>query len=73
MKINKLYSEILTEGTKYEFKAILNQKEPLKWAKTIVAYVNGEGGYIFAGVSDNQDAFGLLIEEIDKKSYLFNK
>lgn len=40
MKINEIYSDILTEDTKYEFKAILNPNEPLKWAKTIVAYAN---------------------------------
>ena len=70
MKINELYSDILAEDTKYEFKAILNPSEPLKWAKTIVAYANGEGGYIFVGVSDNRDAFGLSIEEIDKTKNL---
>src|SRR5574344_258892 len=70
MKINELYSDILAEDTKYEFKAILNPNEPLKWAKTIVAYANGEGGYIFVGVSDNRDAFGLSIEEIDKTKNL---
>ena len=42
MKINELYSDILAEDTKYEFKALLNPNEPLKWAKTIVAYANGE-------------------------------
>ena len=52
MKINELYSDILAEDTKYEFKALLNPNEPLKWAKTIVAYANGEGGYIFVGVSE---------------------
>ena len=30
MKINELYSDILAEGTKYEFKAILNPNKPLK-------------------------------------------
>ena len=70
MKINELYSDILTEDTKYEFKALLNPNEPLKWAKTIVAYANGEGGYIFVGVSDNRDAFGLSVEEIDKTKNL---
>ncbi|MBS7265540.1 MAG: putative DNA binding domain-containing protein [Treponema sp.] len=70
MKINELYSDILAEDTKYEFKALLNPNEPLKWAKTIVAYANGEGGYIFVGVSDNPDAFGLSIEEIDKTKNL---
>ena len=72
MKINELYSDILAEDTKYEFKAILNPSEPLKWAKTIVAYANGEGGYIFVGVSDNRDAFGLSIEEIDKTKNLIS-
>ena len=70
MKINELYSDIITEDTKYEFKAVLNPDDPLKWAKTIVAYANGEGGYIFVGVSDNRDAFGLSIEEIDKTKNL---
>lgn len=70
MKINELYLDILAEDTKYEFKALLNPNEPLKWAKTIVAYANGEGGYIFVGVSDNRDAFGLSVEEIDKTKNL---
>jgi len=30
MKINELYSDILIENTKYEFKAILNQDNPVK-------------------------------------------
>lgn len=30
MKINELYSDILTEDTNHEFKAILNPNEPLK-------------------------------------------
>ena len=48
MKINELYSDNMTEDTKYEFKAILNPNEPVKWAKTIVAYANGEGGYYYS-------------------------
>lgn len=28
MKINEIYSDILTEDTSYEFKAILNPNEP---------------------------------------------
>ncbi len=50
----------------------MNPNEPLKWAKTIVAYANGIGGYIFVGVSDNRDAFGLSIEEIDKTKNLIS-
>ena len=62
MKINELYSDILLENTKYEFKAILNSDKPVKWAKSIVAFANGEGGYIFVGVSDNRDVFGLTLD-----------
>ena len=38
MKITDLYSDILIENTKYEFKAQLNQYNPVKWAKSIVGY-----------------------------------
>jgi ATP-dependent DNA helicase RecG len=70
MKINELYSDILIENSKYEFKAKLNPDNPVKWAKTIVAYANGDGGYIFVGGSDNREAFGLSLDEIDKTKNL---
>ena len=65
MKINEIYSDVITEDLRYEFKALLNPGDPVKWAKTIVAYANGEGGIIFVGVSENRDAFGLDLDEID--------
>ena len=65
MKINEVYSDVITEDLKYEFKAVLSPENPVKWAKTIVAYANGEGGVIFVGVSENRDAFGLSLGEID--------
>ena len=43
MKISEVYSDVLTEDLKYEFKSVLNPDNPVKWAKTIVAYANGEG------------------------------
>ena len=58
------------ENTKYEFKAVLNQDNPVKWAKTIVAYANTEGGYLFVGVSDEGEAFGLSVDEVDKTKNL---
>ncbi|MBO4319521.1 MAG: putative DNA binding domain-containing protein [Treponema sp.] len=66
MKITDLYSDILIENTKYEFKVQLNQDNPVKWAKSIVGYANGEGGYIFTGVSNEGEAFGLTLDEVDK-------
>lgn len=58
------------ENIQYEFKAVLNQDNPIKWAKTIVAFANGDGGYIFVGVSNERDAFGLSLEEVDKTKNL---
>ena len=70
MKITELYSDVLLEDTHYEFKAVLNSDNPIKWAKTIVAYANGNGGYLFVGVSNDREAFGLTLEEIDKTKNL---
>ena len=66
MKINELFEDVITEDLRYEFKAILNQENPIKWAKTLVAFANGNGGILFVGVSDNMEAFGLSLSEIDK-------
>lgn len=73
MKINELYPEVVTENIRYEFKAVLNPDKPLKWAKTLVAFANGEGGLLFIGVSDNRDAFGISIDEIDRTKNLVSK
>ncbi len=70
MKITELYPEVLIENTEYEFKAALNPETPVKWAKTIVAFANNGGGLLFVGVSNNREAFGLSLEEIDKTKNL---
>ena len=70
MKISDLYPDVLMEDARCEFKAALNPENPVKWAKTIVAYANGDGGYIFVGVSNERESFGLNMEEIDKAKNL---
>ena len=70
MKIYELFSDVITEDLKYEFKAILSSDNPVKWAKTLVAYANGEGGTVFVGVSNDREAFGLSLEEVDKAKNL---
>ena len=70
MKITDLYSDILIENTKYEFKAQLKQDNPVKWAKSIVGYANGEGGYLFVGVANDGEVFGLTLDEVDKTKNL---
>ena len=73
MKINELYPDVLTEDNKYEFKAKLNEEEPVKWAKTIVGFANGNGGFLFVGVSNDRVAFGLTLDEIDRTKNLITQ
>lgn len=73
MKIYELYPNVITEDLSYELKSILSPDNPLKWAKTMVGYANGNGGIIFVGVSNNREAFGLTIEEIDKTKILVSR
>ena len=70
MKISDLYSDVVSEDLKYEYKAELNPDNPVKWAKTIVGYANGDGGVLFVGVSNDGEAFGLTLDEIDKAKNL---
>lgn len=70
MKISKICPDIIGEDTKYEFKAELTSINPLRWAKTLVAFANGTGGSMLVGVADDGEAFGLSIEEIDKTKNL---
>lgn len=70
MKITELFPEVTAEDRKYEFKAILNADNPVRWAKTIVAFANGEGGILFVGVSDDREAFGIDLDEIDRTKNL---
>ena len=66
MKLIELYPDVITEDTEYEYKATLNPTNPIKWAKTIVGYANGNGGIMFIGVSNDGEAFGLELDEIDR-------
>jgi len=70
MKISELYPDVITEDLNYEYKAVLNQENPVKWAKTIIGYANDKGGIMFIGVSNDGEAFGLNLEDIDKTKNL---
>ena len=70
MKIREIYSDVINEDTKYEYKAVLNSENPVKWAKTIVGFANANGGIMFVGVSNDGEAFGLNLDEIDKTKNL---
>lgn len=73
MKIRELYPDVITEDLDYEYKAILNPDNPIKWAKTIIGYANDKGGTIFVGVSNDGEAFGIDLEEIDKTKLLVSR
>ena len=70
MKIKELYPDVVTEDLNYEYKAVLNPDNPIKWAKTIIGYANDKGGTLFVGVSNEGEAFGINLEEIDKTKLL---
>ncbi len=72
MKINELFTDVITEDLNYEFKAKLNNDNPLKWAKTMIAFANGNGGFIFIGVNNNREVFGLTLDEIDETKNLIS-
>lgn len=73
MKIKELYPDVITEDLNYEYKAVLNPENPIKWAKTIIGYANDKGGTLFVGVSNNGEAFGIDLEEIDKTKLLISR
>lgn len=72
MKINELFKDVILENENYEFKLKLNKENPLKWAKTIIALANSNGGFIFIGVNNNRDIIGLDLDEIDKTKNLIS-
>ena len=71
MKIKDLYPDVITENKEYEFKIKLNPDNPVSWAKTIVGFANNGGGTLFVGVSNEGEAFGITIDEIDKRKILY--
>lgn len=70
MKIRELFPDVISEDLNYEYKAKLNQDTPVKWAKTLIGYANGAGGTLFVGVSNDGEAFGLNLDEVDKTKLL---
>ena len=73
MKIKELYPDVIAENLNYEYKAVLNPDNPIKWAKTIIGYANDRGGILFVGVSNDGEAFGIDLEEIDKTKLLISR
>ena len=73
MKIRELYPDVITEDLCYEYKAKLTPDNPIKWAKTLIGYANDKGGTLFVGVSNDGEAFGIDLEEVDKTKLLISR
>ncbi|MBQ7242969.1 MAG: ATP-binding protein [Bacilli bacterium] len=52
MYLKDIIPERMFEDTDFDYKATLQDGNPMKWAKSIVAFANGDGGTIYVGVSD---------------------
>ena len=72
MLLKEIIPEHLFENSDFDYKAQLGDKptEVIKWAKSIVAFANENGGTIYVGVGDDWTAFGLTREEADKARLL---
>ena len=66
MYLKDIIPERMFEDTDFDYKATLQDGNPMKWAKSIVAFANGDGGTIYVGVSDDWVAFGLSKREADE-------
>lgn len=52
------------ENKHFELKEIVSHKNYEKWAKTIVAFANTEGGKIIFGVDDDENVIGIDKEQL---------
>ena len=72
MNLKDINKDFITEDINYECKARLNDKDPLKWLKTVCAFANSNGGTIYCGVEDKTfKLIGYENYEIDKEKQYF--
>ena len=55
MELNSL----IAECTAYDFKVMLEEKKPKSWLKSVSAFANGLGGYLFFGIDNDGIVKGL--------------
>ena len=75
MKIKEIYPDVITEDTSYEYKAVLNPDNPIKWAKTLIGYANDNGfslkGLTFSpitGGEGNIEFLGYFVNDHQENS-----
>lgn len=64
-----MLSTLISECSDYEFKSSLETAKPKSWLKIVDAFVNGIGGKIFFGITDDKKLCGIenpqaIIEKI---------
>ena len=47
------------EATEYDKKAMLEEKKPKSWCKSVSAFANGKGGILIFGVTDDNEVVGI--------------
>lgn len=52
-------NELIAECTAYDFKAMLEDKKPKSWLKSVSAFANGNGGSLFFGIDNDRNVVGL--------------
>lgn len=74
MELKDIESVLPIENSQIEFKARLDRNDPSGWLKTIAAFANTNGGYLYIGVEDKTTKLiGFTKEEVDKeKLFLFH-
>jgi len=50
---------LIAECTAYDFKVMLEEKKPKSWLKSVSAFANGLGGYLFFGIDNDGIVKGL--------------
>ena len=50
---------LIAECTAYDFKAMLEEKKPKSWLKSVSAFANGLGGSLFFGIDNDGIVKGL--------------
>ena len=46
---------LIAECTAYNFKVMLEEKNPKSWLKSVCAFANGLGGSLFFGINNDEN------------------
>ena len=52
---------LIAKCTAYDFKVMLEERKPKSWLKSVSAFANGLGGYLFFGIDNDGIVKGLMI------------